>query len=134
MLSFYIQNQKVIMKKRLFRNILTLLMTSSIFLACNEYTAQNYIDDLKKLTETTGENAASYTKEEWKKIAEEFKRINGKAAEACKNLTAEQKKEIRKLKNKLKKEVADFDSDELKKELGDMADQAGETLKGILSK
>lgn len=134
MLSFYIQNQKVIMKKRLFIHILSIVMTSCILLACNEYSAQNYIDDLKKLTETTSENASSYTKEEWKKIAEEFKRINRKATEACKNLTAEQKKEIRKLKNKLKKEVANFDSDELKKEFGDMADQASETLKGILSK
>lgn len=122
------------MRKVLFANFIALLLAGSMLMSCNDYTAQDYIDDLKELTETTARNASSYTKEDWKKVAEEFKEINEKGAEVCKNLTEEQAREIKKLKKDLVKEASDFDSEELKKELEDMADKAGEALKNIFSK
>jgi len=122
------------MRKKLFANFVGLLLTGSILMSCNEYTTQDYIDDLKELTETTAKNASSYTKEDWKKVAEEFKEINEKGVESCKNLTEEQKEKIRKFKKELMKEATDFDSKELKEELENIADKTGRTLKDIFSK
>lgn len=122
------------MRKVLFANFVALLLAGSMLTSCSEYTAQDYIDDLKELTETTAENASSYTKEDWQKVAEEFKEINEKGAEVCKELTEEQAKEIKKIKKELMKEASDFDSEELKKELENMADKAGEALKELFSK
>lgn len=121
------------MKKRFFPHLAALLLTGSMLASCNEYTAQDYLNDLKELTETTAENASSYTQEDWKKVAEEFKEINEKGAEVCKNLTEEQLKEIKKLKKDLMKKSADFDSEELKEELEDIADKASDALKDIFS-
>lgn len=122
-----------ITKKRVFTHLAALLLTGGILMSCNNYTAEDYIDDLKELTETTAQNASSYTKEDWEKVAEEFKEINKKGAEACKNLTEEQLKEIKRFKKELKKESANFDSEEFKKELEKITDKASETLKDIFS-
>lgn len=122
------------MNKNVFAKLAVLLLTGCMLVSCGKYTAKDYIDDLKELTEETAKNASSYTQEDWKEVAAEFRKLNEKGAEACKELTDEQAKEIRKLKKELRSKAAGVDSEELKKELDDLSEQAGEALKDIFGK
>lgn len=103
------------MKKINFISLIVLLI-SSVLISCNTCTPEDYISDLKELTEETAKNASSYTKNDWEEVVEKFKKITKKGEKACKNLSEEQAKEIKKLKNKLKKKIANFDSEALERD------------------
>lgn len=110
----------------------TLLCAACCVLAsCGRYTADDYIGDLRELTEKAVKNAPSYTKEDWEQVAEDFRRLNEKGAEACKDLTDEQAREIGKLKKELRKKAAAIDGKTLKNALEDLTKQADEALKDL---
>lgn len=111
------------MRKSLLTRAAVMLLSCSLLISCGKYTAEEYIDDLKDLMEETAENASSYDADDWKDVLEEFKEINEKAADACKDMTEEQAKEIKKLKKELSKKISNFN-----------AEKAGESLKGLFSK
>lgn len=120
--------------KKMISGIFALLLSGSMITSCkHEYTAQDYINDLKELSQKTADNATSYTKEDWKKVMDDFNAINKKGMKTCKNLTEEQMQEIDNLKKNLMKESKDFNN-ELKDNINDMTEKAGDAIKKVLDK
>ncbi len=65
--------------------------------ACTSYSAQDYMNDMKTLTEETLRNASTYTDEDWKRVGEEYREINEKGKKVLQDMTEEQKKRIGKV-------------------------------------
>ena len=61
--------------------------------ACTSYSAQDYVNDMKNLTEETLKNASTYTEEDWKRVGEEYRSINEKGKKVLENMTEDQRKE-----------------------------------------
>ena len=59
--------------------VFAMLLMGATLTSCS-YTADDYVNDMKKLSEETIENADKYTAEDWEKVGEEFIEINKKGA------------------------------------------------------
>ena len=64
--------------KKLFHLAFAIGFAGMCFTACAGYSAQDYVNDMKSLTEKTLKNASSYTEEDWKRVGEEYRSINEK--------------------------------------------------------
>lgn len=106
-----------------------MMLLAGTLTSCS-YTAEDYVDDMKALSEEAVENADTYTAEDWKKVGEEFVEINKKGAGVLKDLSREQMKELKKLSKKISKQVPDLDESEFNK----MMDNAGEAMKDFMDK
>ena len=121
------------MKKEDFKKIVFLLLAGFLFASC-QYTAKDYVADMKALTTKVVKNGSDYTKEDWKKIASEYQELNKKGKQVIKNLTQEQQKELKEWKEEMMKEASKFDSKELKESFNDLMDQAGDFMKDTFKK
>lgn len=68
--------------------------------ACTSYSAQDYMNDMKTLTEETLRNASTYTDEDWKRVGEEYREINEKGKKVLQDMTEEQKKNWKSFRKK----------------------------------
>ena len=116
-----------------FKKMMFLLLAGFLFTSC-QYTAGDYVDDMKALTKKTVQNASSYTAEDWKEVAREYKELNEKGKQVLKDLTEEQREELKEWKEEMKKEVSKFDSKDLKEQFNDLVDQANEFVKDTFKK
>lgn len=121
------------MRTKIFRNAMFLLLAGALFASCT-YTADDYVNDMTELTTKTIKNASSYTSEDWKEVAGQYKKLNEKGKKVWKELSKEQQKELKKMQKELMKEASEFDSSELKEQLNDMVDQANDFIKDVLKK
>ena len=115
--------------RKLHTTILAMMLLAGALTSCS-YTAEDYVDDMKALSEEAVENADTYTAEDWKRVGEEFVEINKKGAGVLKDLSREQLKELKKLSRKISKQVPDLDQSDFE----DMMDEAGDALKDFMDK
>lgn len=108
-------------------------MAAGTLTSCS-YTTEDYLNDMKELTQETIKNAPDYTAEDWKKVGEKYQEINAKGAELLKDMTNEQRKELKKLQKELSKKAGEMDKDELKKQLEDFTEKADEAINDFLDK
>lgn len=115
--------------RKLHGTILAMMLLAGTLTSCS-YTADDYVNDMKALSEEAVENADKYTAEDWQKVGEEFIEINKKGAGVLKDLTKEQMKELKKFSKKIKKEVPDLDESDF----DEMMDKAGDAMKDFMDK
>lgn len=121
------------MKKEDFKKIVFLLLAGFLFVSC-QYTAEDYVADMKALTTKTIKNASNYTEEDWKEVTREYQELNKKGKQVVKNLTEKQRKELNEWKEKMVKEASKFDSQELKEAFNNFMDQANDFMKDTFKK
>ena len=115
--------------RKLHTTVFAMMLLAGTLTSCS-YTADDYVNDMKELSEEAIENADTYTAEDWQKVGEEFVEINKKGAGVLKDLTREQMKELKKFSKKIKKEVPDLDESDFE----EMMDNAGEAMKDFIDK
>lgn len=120
--------------KRLMQLALAASFAGICLSACSGYSAQDYVSDMKALTEETVRNAASYSEEDWKRVSEEYRAIHEKGKEVLENLTEEQKRELEQYAEDVTDKAAEFDHEELKAQFEDIADRADELIDGLMEK
>lgn len=121
------------MKRNDFKKMMFLLLAGFLFVSC-QYTADDYVKDMKALTKETVQNASSYSAEDWKRVGTEYKELNEKGKQVLKDLTEEQREDLKEWKEEMRKEVAKFDSEELKEQFKDLVDQANDFVKDVFKK
>lgn len=99
--------------------------------ACTSYSAQDYMNDMKTLTEKTLRNASTYTDEDWKRVGEEYREINEKGKKVLQDMTEEQKKELEKFSEEMSDKAAEFNHEELKEQFNDFMDKANDFVNDI---
>ncbi|HJD09643.1 hypothetical protein QVO32_10020 [Bacteroides gallinaceum] len=99
--------------------------------ACTSYSAQDYVNDMKNLTEETLKNASTYTEEDWKRVGEEYRSINEKGKKVLENMTEDQRKELEKFSEEMSDKAAEFNHEELKKQFDDIMEQANDFVDDI---
>ena len=119
--------------KKLYTSVFALILLAGTFTSCT-YTADDYMDDMKDLTEETRKNASSYTAEDWKKVGEEFVEINKKGFGVLKDLSREQLKELKKMRKEFSKKAPDFDDSDFEDQLDDMMDKASDAMNDFMDK
>lgn len=121
------------MKRTLLTTAWLLLMGAGMLTSCS-YTAEDYLDDMKELTEETLRNASQYTEEDWKEVGRKYQEINAKGGELLKDMTKEQRKELKKMRQELTQKAAELDKEDVKKQLNELVDKADEALDNLLEK
>ena len=121
------------MKRTLLTTAWLLLMGAGMLTSCS-YTAEDYLDDMKELTEETLRNAPQYTEEDWKEVGRKYQEINAKGGELLKDMTKEQRKELKKMRQELTQKAAELDKEDIKKQLNELVDKADEALDNLLEK
>ena len=119
--------------KKLYTSIFALMLMAGTLTSCS-YTADDYMDDMKALTEETRANASTYTAEDWQKVGEEFVEINKKGFALLKDLSKEQLKELKKMRKELKKKAPNLDDSDFEDQLDDMMDKANDAVKDLMDK
>ena len=109
--------------------IFAMMLLAGTLTSCS-YTAEDYVNDMKELSEEAVENADKYTAEDWQKVGEEFMEINKKGAGVLQDLTKEQLKELKKFSKKISKQVPDLDESNF----NEMMDKAGDAMKNFMDK
>lgn len=99
--------------------------------ACTSYSAQDYVNDMKNLTEETLKNASTYTEEDWKRVGEEYRSINEKGKKVLENMTEDQRKELEKFSEEMSDKAAEFNHEELKKQFNDLMEKTGNFIDGL---
>ena len=112
------------MKKNLSKLLLLLAIGGSSLTACSSYTAEDYRNEMRELTEETLKNASSYTEKDWEKVGERFKEINAKGKDLLDKMTEEQREELKEFSQEFADQASEFDHQEFKKEIGNLLDQA----------
>lgn len=115
--------------RKLHGTILAMMLLAGSLTSCS-YTAEDYVNDMKVLSEDAIENADKYTAEDWQKVGEEFVEINKKGAGVLKDLTKEQMKELKKFSKKIKKQLPDLDDSDFE----DMMDNVGDAMEDFMDK
>lgn len=115
--------------RKLHTTVFTMLLLAGTLTSCS-YTAEDYVNDMKELSEEAIENADTYTAEDWEKLGNEFVEINKKGAGVLKDLSKEQMKELKKFSKKIKKEMPDLDESDFE----EMMNNAGEAMKDFMDK
>ena len=115
--------------RKLHTTVFAMLLLAGTLTSCS-YTAEDYVNDMKELSEEAIENADTYTAEDWEKLGKEFVEINKKGAGVLQDLSKEQMKELKKFSKKIKKEMPDLDESDFE----EMIDNAGEAMKDFMDK
>ncbi len=118
--------------KNLSKLAIVSLIAGCSMVSCTSYSAEDYMNDMKTLTEETIRNASDYTEEDWKRVGEEYRAINEKGKKTLERLTDEQKKELEKYAEEMADKAAEFDHEELKVQFEDIMDQADKFIDGIM--
>ena len=113
--------------RKLHTTVFAMLLLAGTLTSCS-YTAEDYVNDMKELSEEAIENADTYTAEDWEKLGNEFVEINKKGAGVLQNLSREQMKELKKFSKKIKKEMPDLDESDFE----EMMNNAGEAMKDFM--
>ncbi len=117
--------------KKLTQLAIAIGFTGMCLSACSSYSTQDYVNDMKKLTEETLQNASTYTEEDWKRVGEEYRSINEKGKKVLENMTEDQRKELEKFSEKMSDKAAEFNHEELKKQFDDIMEQANDFVDDI---
>ena len=112
------------MKKNLSKLLLLLAIGGSSLTACSRYTAEDYLNEMRELTEETLKKASSYTEKDWEKVGERFKENNAKGKDLLDKMTEEQREELKEFSQEFADQASEFDHQEFKKEIGNLLDQA----------
>lgn len=115
--------------RKLHTTVFAMLLLAGTLTSCS-YTAEDYVNDMKELSEEAIENAETYTAEDWQKVGEEFIEINKKGAGVLQDLTREQMKELKKFSKKISKQVPDLDESDFDA----MMNKAGNAMKDFMDK
>lgn len=121
------------MKKEDFKKIVFLLLAGFLFVSC-QYTANDYVSDMKALTTKIIKNGSNYTAEDWKEVTREYQELNKKGKQVVKDLTQKQQKELKEWKEEMMKEASKFDSKELKETFNNFMDQVNDFMKDTFKK
>lgn len=119
--------------KNLSKLILALFITGCSLSACSSYSTQDYVNDMKKLTEETLQNASTYTEEDWKRVGEEYSKINEKGKKVLEEMTEDQKKELEKFAKEMGDKAEEFNHDELKEQFNDLMEQADDFINDMIN-
>lgn len=115
-----------------FKTLLMILFACVALTACNS--KEGTLNDLRELKADVTANADNYTVEDWKKFLVEFQKTDSLLNTY--ELTAEEKDEIRKIKNQCTKYIlkgsAKVAAGELKDAVNDAVDGAANAVKGLL--
>lgn len=117
--------------KKLTQLAIAIGFTGMCLSACSSYSTQDYVNDMKNLTEETLQNASTYTEEDWKRVGEEYRSINEKGKKVLENMTEDQRKELEKFSEKMSDKAAEFNHEELKKQFDDIMEQANDFVDDI---
>ena len=117
--------------KKLTQLAIAIGFTGMCLSACSSYSTQDYVNDMKNLTEETLQNASTYTEEDWKRVGEEYRKINQKGKKVLEKMTEDQKKELEKFAEEMGDKAAEFNHDELKKQFNDLMEQADDFINNI---
>ena len=117
--------------KKLTQLAIAVGFTGMCLSACSSYSAQDYVNDMKNLTEETLKNASTYTEEDWKRVGEEYRSINEKGKKVLENMTEDQRKELEKFSEEMSDKAAEFNHEELKKQFDDIMEQANDFVDDI---
>lgn len=117
--------------KKLTQLAIAIGFTGMCLSACSSYSAQDYVNDMKNLTEETLKNASTYTEEDWKRVGEEYRSINEKGKKVLENMTEDQRKELEKFSEEMSDKAAEFNHEELKKQFDDIMEQANDFVDDI---
>ncbi len=117
--------------KKLTQLAIAVGFTGMCLSACSSYSAQDYVNDMKNLTEETLKNASTYTEEDWKRVGEEYRSINEKGKKVLENMTEDQRKELEKFSEEMSDKAAEFNHEELKKQFDDIMEQANDFVNDI---
>ena len=117
--------------KKLTQLAIAIGFTGMCLSACSSYSSQDYVNDMKKLTEETLQNASTYTEEDWKRVGEEYRKINQKGKKVLEKMTEDQRKELEKFSEKMSDKAAEFNHEELKKQFDDIMEQANDFVDDI---
>ena len=115
--------------RKLYSTLFAMMLLAGTLTSCS-YTAEDYVNDMRKLSEEAIENADTYTADDWQEVGEEFIEINKKGAGVLEDLTKEQLKELKKFSKKIKKQVPDLDESDF----DEMMDNAGDAMKDFMDK
>lgn len=99
--------------------------------ACTSYSAQDYVNDMKALTEETLQNASDYTEEDWKEVGEKYRSINEKGKKVLEDMTEDQRKELEKFTEEMSDKAVEFNHEELKEQFNDLMDKAGDFVNDL---
>ena len=119
--------------KKLHITALTLILLASTFSSCS-YTADDYVEDMRALTEETFENASTYTAEDWKNVSEELVEINKKGVGVLKDLSKEQMLELKKMRKSLSKNAPGIDTSSFEDNLNNIFHKANDAMKEFIDK
>lgn len=108
-------------------------LAGMLLVACSSYSTQDYVNDMKKLTEETLRNASTYTEEDWKRVGEEYREINQKGKKVLKEMTEDQKKELEKFAEEMEDKAEEFNHDELKEQFNDLMKQADDFINNMIN-
>ena len=117
--------------KKLTQLAIAIGFTGMCLTSCSSYSSQDYVNDMKKLTEETLQNASTYTEEDWKRVGEEYREINQKGKKVLEDMTEDQKKELEKFAEEMGDKAAEFNHDELKEQFNDLMKQADDFINNI---
>jgi len=117
--------------KKLTQLAIAVGFTGMCLSACSSYSAQDYVNDMKNLTEETLKNASTYTEEDWKRVGEEYRSINEKGKKVLENMTEDQRKELEKFSEEMSDKATEFNHEELKKQFDDIMEQANDFVNDI---
>lgn len=101
--------------------------------ACTSYSAQDYVNDMKALTEETLQNASDYTEEDWKEVGEKYRSINEKGKKVLEDMTEDQRKELEKFTEEMSDKAAEFNHEELKEQFNDLMDKADDFIDKVMN-
>lgn len=119
--------------KNLSKLILALFIIGCSLSACSSYSTQDYVNDMKELTEETLQNASTYTEEDWKRVGEEYSKINEKGKKVLEEMTEDQKKELEKFAKEMGDKAEEFNHDELKEQFNDLMEQADDFINDMIN-
>lgn len=118
--------------KYLAKQAIMLFIAGCCMTSCASYDAEDYVNDMKALTEETIRNASTYTEEDWERVGERYKDINEKGRGLLEKLSEEQKRELEKFSEEMADKAAEFDHEELKEQFKNALDEANDFLEGIM--
>ena len=119
--------------KKLSKLTFALGFASLCLTACTSYSAQDYVNDMKALTEETLQNASTYTEEDWKEVGEKYRSINEKGKKVLEDMTEDQRKELEKFTEEMSDKAVEFNHEELKEQFNDLMQQADDFIDKVIN-
>lgn len=116
----------------MFLGMMLCVLMAAVLTSCHRYTAQNYVNDMKSLTEETIRNASNYTADNWKQTEEKFHKLNEKGRTVWKDLTEQQKEQLHRMSTDLQNTVSRIQGSQLRQQIDRVMQQVDEYVKGTV--